>query len=292
MTTEVYADLLFLINFSMDYLCLYICAHVLHRKVALLKMLIASSLGGIYSIVSLFYNTNTLVSIIIDLCICLIMCSVAFARKDHTLSSTLLCTFLYVGISMMTGGAMTAIFNFLNRLDLPIEKIEEDNAFPYIFIVLAIVSGVITLRSGQILSRRSTVETCRLKISVNGKEATFIALSDSGNLVRDPLSNKPVIVVDRQALAKIVDLSTIESFFKGDNVKPFNNLSLRRVPINTAGGPSMLIAMVPDKIIAEVYDAKKKVEQGLALDALIAPSALGKIADGCNAIIPAEIIKF
>ena len=86
MTTEVYADLLFLINFSMDYLCLYICAHVLHRKIALLKMLIASSLGGIYSIVSLFYNTNTLVSIIIDLCVCLIMCSVAFARKEHTLS--------------------------------------------------------------------------------------------------------------------------------------------------------------------------------------------------------------
>ena len=33
MPQDVYVDLLFLINFSMDYLCLYICTKILHRKI-------------------------------------------------------------------------------------------------------------------------------------------------------------------------------------------------------------------------------------------------------------------
>ena len=291
MTTEVYADLLFLINFSMDYLCLYICARVLHRRVTLSRMLIASSLGGLYSIVSLFVNANTLTSIIIDISICVIMCAIVFSHKEKSIRSLPLCTFLYVGISMMTGGAMTAIFNFLNRLDLPIDSIEDDNASPYIFIILAIISGLITLRSGQVLSKHSTVTTCTLKITVNGKEATFKALSDSGNLVKDPLSNKPVIVLDRQIFSKIVDISVLEKFSNGQFSSGNPYRSLRLIPIKTAIGTSMLAALLPDRSIAEIYNSKTKKTEKIELDTLVASSDLGKIADGCNAIIPAEIIK-
>ena len=291
MVTEVYADLLFLINFSMDYLCLYICARVLHRKITLFKMILASSVGGLYSLMSLFFTTNTIIAIIIDICVCIIICAIVFAQKGRAISSTLLCTFLYVGISMMTGGAMTAIFNFLNRLDLPIDSIEEDNASPYIFIFLAIISGLITLKNGQILSRRSTITTCTLKIMINGKEATFNALSDSGNLLKDPLSSKPVIVVDRKEFSKIVDMTVFDQFADGKIFDSLKYRFLRLIPIKTAGGASMLVATFPDKSVAEVYDAKKKQTIKLELDALIAPSDLGKIADGCNAIIPSEIIK-
>ena len=49
MQIDVYADVLFLINFSMDYLCLYITARVLHRKMTLWRILSASALGGIYA---------------------------------------------------------------------------------------------------------------------------------------------------------------------------------------------------------------------------------------------------
>ena len=35
MGNEVYADLLFLVNFSMDFLCFYLCARLLHRPLTL-----------------------------------------------------------------------------------------------------------------------------------------------------------------------------------------------------------------------------------------------------------------
>jgi hypothetical protein len=219
------------------------------------------------------------------------MCAIVFAQKNSAFPSTLLCSFLYIGISMMTGGTMTAIFNFLNRLDLPIDSIEDDNASPYIFIILAIISGLITLRSGQILSKRSTISTCTLTITVNGKEATFNALSDSGNLVKDPISNKPVIVVDRQIFSNIADISVFSSFVNGKISDDVHYRSLRLIPIKTAAGMSTLVAIMPDKSIVEIYNPKKKRAEKLAIDALVAPSDLGKIADGCNAIIPAEILK-
>ena len=53
----------------------------------------------------------------------------------------------------------------------------------------------------------------------------------------------------------------------------------------------MLAAILPDQLIAEIHNTQKKQTEKIELDALIAPSDLGKIADGCNAIIPAEIIK-
>ena len=42
---EVYADLLFLVNFSMDFLGFYLCARLLHRPLSLWRGVLASALG-------------------------------------------------------------------------------------------------------------------------------------------------------------------------------------------------------------------------------------------------------
>ena len=121
---------------------------------------------------------------------------------------------------------------------------------------------------------------------------TFTALSDSGNLVKDPISNKSVIIVDRKIFSKIADISIFDNFAAGQEAEASKYRSLRLIPIKTAGGSSILVAILPDKMTVSAFDSKKKQNISLELDALVAPSELGKIADGCNAIIPAELIKF
>ena len=291
MVTEVYADLLFLINFSMDYLCLYICARVLHRRIGLFRTILSATIGGLYSIFALLTNIEGIAALIIDICVCIIMCAIVFAERKRAASSTLLCSFLYLGISMMTGGAMTAVFHLLNRLDLPIDSIDEDGISPYVFIILAVISGLITLRSGELVSKRSTVKTCTLTIDHNGKSIEFCALSDSGNLVKDPLSNKPIIVVDRQILASIVDINIFDKFQSGVPPEDHGYKGMRIIPIKTASGSSLLVAFSPDKITIEAHDPRKKKSFISTVDALIAPAELGNVADGCNAIIPAELLK-
>ena len=292
MVTEVYADLLFLINFSMDYLCLYICARILHRKMSLFKMVIAAAVGGVYSIISLVLDLGGAISLIIDIVVCILMCAIVFAEKSRRISSTLLCSFLFLGISMMTGGAMTAIFNLLNRFELPIDSIGEDGISPYLFAILAIISAIITLRGNDILSRKSTVTTCTLKVKIKQKEATFKALSDSGNLARDPLGGKPIIIVDRNIFSEIADLSFFDELASGKTPQNLPYRNTRIIPIKTAVASSLLVAISPDKLTVELYDSKKKQTLSAEIDALVAPSELGEVGEGCNAIIPAEILKF
>lgn len=292
MVTDVYADLLFLINFSMDYLCLYICARVLHRKMSLVKSVVSASVGGIYSVISLILSLEGILSLIIDGAICVVMCAIVFAEKGRRASSTLLCSFLFVGISMMTGGAMTAIFNLLNRLNLPIAAAGDDGISPYIFAILAIASGIITLKSGKILSKRSTITTCTIRVRIKQNEASFKALSDSGNLARDPLGGKPIIILDKNIFSKIADMTFFDELASGNTPQSIPYRSARIIPVKTAAGTSLLIAIAPDKLTVEVYDRRKDRTLSTELDALIAPSDIGDIGDGCNAIIPAEILKF
>ncbi len=289
MQQDVYADLLFLINFSMDYLCLYICTKVMHRPQRTLRMLLSASIGGIYSVLALFFLLDPIISLIIDLSVCLIMSAIVFAEKGRPLSSTLLCAFLYLGISMMSGGCMTAIFNLLNRFKLPIEGVSEDGISTYLFALLAAIAGLISLKSGQMISRRSTVNECELNITLSSKSLTLHAISDTGNLIKDPLSGKCVIIIDRALLSKITDINIFDEFAKGKIPKMSHGGSFRLIPINTAAGRSMLVAAKADGLSVTIEKRGRK--QNVEIDALIAPSEIKNSAEGYGAIIPAEILK-
>ena len=245
MPQDVYVDLLFLINFSMDYLCLYICTKILHRKIKTLKIIIAATLGGIYSSISLFLPLNNLIALIADIAVCFAMCAVCFCEKKRPLYSTIPCAFLYVGISMMTGGCMTAIYNLLNRFPLPTDEIESDNLSAYLFAAVAAIAGFISLRHSSFLSRRSTVSECKIEIVMGEKSVTLFAIADSGNLVKDPISGKTVILVDKSYLSEIVDIPSVEVFSEGKMTER-SPKGIRLIPINTAAGKSALAAFPPD----------------------------------------------
>ncbi len=290
MEQDVYIDILFLINFSMDYLCIYICSKVLHRKMKLSGMVIASAIGGIYSVLSLFLPFSNWYALAIDVAVCLIMCAVVYSEKGRGIGSFFLSSFLFIGISMMTGGCMTAIFNLLNKLDLPLDQIEADGISTYMFAILAIIAGIISLKSGEFISRRSSVMECKLTITFCKKKFEFFGFSDSGNLVRDPISGKAVIFIDRKVLEKEMPISFMDDFIKGkiDPYSPCRNIRL--ISYKTASGSTIAAAVMPDSINAEFIDKKGK-NVSISLDALISPCEIGSGAGGYNAIIPAEIIK-
>ena len=112
---DVYADLFFLINFSMDYICLYITGKILKIKVTAAKYVISSVLGGLYSVIALFLNVGAILAFIIDILICIIMTAICFYHKGDKVKNIITSSLLYIGISMLIGGVMTAIFNLLNK---------------------------------------------------------------------------------------------------------------------------------------------------------------------------------
>lgn len=288
MENDVYIDLLFLINFSMDFLCIYITAKILHRRKKAWRFLASAAFGGVYSVVSLFWGLEGFYGFLADIASCLVICAIAFAGVGK-ITSYFLSSLLFVGVSMMTGGCMSALFNLLNRINLPIDSINEDGISIWVFALLAIIAACITLLSGKLVSSKTSFHDCELKVQFNGNEHTYFALIDSGNLVRDPISGRAVIFLDKKASNEIFDERIIDDFKSG--IPPVNQSyrTMRLIPINTVSGNSVLVALLPDNLIIKTGEKRAKI---LSPDALIAFSDICNNENGHTAIVPSEIIKF
>ena len=148
MGQTVYVDLLFMINFSMDFLCFFLTARILALPLSLPRTLLASALGGIYSDIALFITLGALPSLLLDIFVCVLICAIAFLKKGE-LSSLPLYIIVYFAISMALGGFMTAIFNLLNKADIPLESGASDGISVWAFAALAAVSGLLTFFGGR-----------------------------------------------------------------------------------------------------------------------------------------------
>ena len=116
----VYGDLLFLINFSMDFLCFYLSCLLLHRKMKLGRTFIASVLGGIYSVLALFVSTNGTIALLIDILVLVLMCWIAYGVGKSGFKALIKAIFLYFFVSALLGGLMTALFSLFNSLKFEI----------------------------------------------------------------------------------------------------------------------------------------------------------------------------
>ena len=292
MEQTVYADLLFLVNFSMDFLCFYITSTILRRKLSVLRCLLASIGGGVYSVAVLFAYIVPPFGLVLDAVACLAMCAAVFIDRHTKFSRILLSLAVYIGVSVALGGMMTALFNLLNTLDLPLDALKnESEGIPvWLFALLAAVSGVATLVGGRFFKESQSKKSAKVEITYGGKSVTLCALCDNGNLLRDPVSGKCVIVADLASLRRILPHEIICAVREKNSayiskLPSQTALRLRLIPANSIGGNSILYALTADKITVTSEDGETHES-----DALFAPAPIGGAAKGYEALLPSELL--
>lgn len=286
MEKTVYIDLLFLINFSMDFLCFYISSRILSVKLRLFRIGIASALGGIYSGAVLFWSLGGAMSLLIDLSVCFIMCLIVYAGKG---SDILLSFLLYLAVSMALGGFMTAIFNLLREAGFGEGvSVEEEGISVWLFALIALLSGFFTLLGGRFFKKRSSVRRAEVKILWEGRQAKLSALIDSGNLLREPISGRSCVVVDASALAGFLPEEILCASSSGvlsglSCVSARYAKSIGIIPTATATGEGLLLSVRADRI---------EIDAGRGYYEADAVIALGRLGEGeASALVPAELIK-
>ncbi len=287
MELDVYVDLFFLINFSMDYLCLYLSIGLLHLRKSRWRMLLASALGGVYSVIALFASAQPWLSLGLDLAVCFFMCALCAAGKGVRVGRLLLLCGTYFGISALMGGGMTALYNLLGRADLPLDEVQSDGISAWMFLALASAAALIAAFGGRVLSKKSAIKTCRVRIRMQGVRCELEGLCDSGNLLCDPISGTPVIVADRQIwLAALPEglRRAVESGGREMDALP-ERKRVRMVPMHTALGFDLAVALLPDEVLLDTGDGKAR-----AVHALIAPS--GEALGGeFGAVVPTALLR-
>ena len=110
----VYGDLLFFINFSMDFLCFYISCLLLHQRLPIFRACLSSFVGGVYSVLALFLTFDGAKATALDILVLILMCLVVYCGKEVTFLRIVKGIFLYFFVSALLGGLMTALFSLFN----------------------------------------------------------------------------------------------------------------------------------------------------------------------------------
>ena len=262
MNTVVYADMLFLIDFSMDFLTFYIVSRILRQKAKLIRICSASAMGGIYSVVSLGFGEKGVFAFALDIFVCFVMCMTAFLEKSPKRFRRMpLYTVTFFVVSSMLGGAMTAIFSLFNRSVTDIEAGREDLSL-WVFGLVALLSGLATMVGSDIIGKSGRARFGKLSIRLGNRKMTLEAMSDSGNMLKDPIGGKDVVIIDRKRGSRLVPSLALGDFSSlPQNVAK----SLRLIPVRTATGEGILAAFCPDEVTLEFEGDTKQIDVLIAL---------------------------
>ncbi len=293
MVVEVYADLLFLINAGMDGLCFCLTGKLLHRKLSAGRVVLSSLLGGLYAVLSLFLSTGQAVALCTDLAVCVLICLVAFGGKGAGgWRRVLLSVGVYVLLSMVLGGVMTALYSLLNRAGIPSLLPEgEDGLGSWLFLLLTVVGGTVSLWGGRLFRRAATRVPCAVTVTLRGKSVTLAGMVDTGNLLRDPVGGRAVICADGDGLGELLSPELARAL-RGDrdslaSLSPDEGRRVRVIPAGTATGGGILYGFLPDTVTVTGQGTPAR-----EVDAVIAVIAVAEktAREGVQALVPSDLI--
>lgn len=186
----IYIDLVILLNYFFDSLILLTVNTTLKRNISFKKILFVSLLGEL-SLLG-FLLSNKYLLILLKLEISLILNILTFKYKDifYTVTNVL---YFYM-VSIILGG-------FIYYLKL--------NNLSYFFILL-LVPLILYLYIKQNLNMKTTInKTYPLTIYFpNKRKLSLTGFVDTGNKLRDPVTKKWVILVNRKLLKGVIRIRT------------------------------------------------------------------------------------
>lgn len=221
----IYIDELILLNFIIDYLILKTTSKILKLNTTTLKIVISSLFGEI-SILYLFVNLNNIELTIFKLLIGIIMNLIAFGFDD--IKEFIKNVIYFYMFSFFLGGALYYL------------KIESLVKYQYYLLLIPLIMNILkyfTYNLKNIISLRHKV-TIYLK---NGKVLYLNGYMDTGNTLKDPYSNKNVIIINKD-----ID----ENFFL--------------VPYKTIDNSSFIKCFKPKKVFIDGLGERKDIVVGIS----------------------------
>ena len=286
MEQTVYIDLYFMINFGMDFLCFFLTGRLMSLRISILRCILASALGGAYACAALFFGLGSLPSIALDVAVCVLISAVAFFNKRE-LKFLPAYALVYTAVSILLGGFMTVLFGIFNRLGLDrLFGIEDDadGLSVWLFLLLAVLGGLGAVFGGKHIRRKSARKNCRLELRYGKRSAIFSALCDSGNLLCEPISNKPCVIVELRAARTFLpsDIYEATEQRRSELLLPENARRLRVIPVRTVGGGGMMYAFRMDSVRVDMGKGFREVDVFVAL-------CNEELKGGVSALVPSEL---
>lgn len=231
----IYADILFAINFSMDFLSLFICSMILKRKTSRVRIIIASLVGALYGVLDVVFGFDRAFSVILCIIFSFFMCLIAFWGVK--LRGIFASCVLLLGVGATLGGFMSVLYSFLNKiLSDAISRVEVRASYGGArFFVIASITAIASIIFAKTFLKQKSNQTSLIRVVFHEIEYKIEGIVDTGNKLTDPLSKRPVILIaSTQPLAK--------------KIKAIDDKHKRLIPYCDVSGKGILKGVIPNKI--------------------------------------------
>ena len=269
-TETVYVDILFFVNFAMDFLALYLCAKLRFLRPKTFRLLTAALFAALYGVLRGIFDFWGPLWLLSDIAACFLCTLIAFYEKS--LKKTILLSAIYYVISLLLGGIVFSAYTLALRWG------SQKNVIA--FVIISVVFCILLLL---LLRREKPKKRAKVTVAFQNKRVFLDCFFDSGNLLRDPFTGTPVIIVKFQKLCELIGYENAKLLDEEKICDLPEHLQkrIRLIPAKTVIDKAILPGICPDSVIVDTAP----------VDALIVPvSDDMKINSDCDGILPGVIM--
>ncbi|KUG03571.1 sporulation sigma-e factor processing peptidase (spoiiga) [hydrocarbon metagenome] len=250
-STEVYADITLLVNFIMDFIILWATARLTRITPVISRITAAAFLGGLYAVGYLFPQLHFFYSFPVKVIFSCLMVLVALPLQSWDVFKRAF--ILFYAINFTVAGA-TIAFSYMVKADVV------GSYSNYFWLVIGVVCALlIGIFGGKIIANRVIPDLLKFRVEMKFEQKTCTGKGflDTGNSLRDPLTNKPVIIAEYDFLKhclpgdvqKAMESNNDEDRMLDDLIVSSWSRRLRLIPFTSIGKSNgMLVGMRADEV--------------------------------------------
>lgn len=207
----VYLDIIFLENLCINCIILLATGVINKSTISIIRILLSSLIGSLYAVILYLSVVEALSGIALK--ILLSVCMVYIAYNPRNIKSLLKQLILFYLTSFTFGGVAFALLYFVKPQNILIKNGVLIGTYPLKIALTGVIVGfiIITIAFKSIKKKLSKKDMfCNITIEFDGRFRTLRAMIDTGNLLKDPLSGNPVVVVEKQELVDVVPIKILE----------------------------------------------------------------------------------
>lgn len=274
----VYADILVVLNFLVDYFLLSAVGWILKRKVKILRYILGALFGGIASLYIFFPVDSLIIDFLFKLIICALSSLVTFGFGD--IKKYIKAAMCFFGVTCGYAGSMIAFWHIVRPGGMTVKNsVVYFNISPVVLVFSTVVAYLIfTILTAIFRQSASSAEKCSITLLASGKKAEFTALVDSGNSINDVFGKSEIIIADKSIAVSLFN-----------DIDPNKNADLmsryRVVPCSTVSGGDVLEGFRCDNAV--IYAKGREI----LIEKPVLAVSKAPIKDGYEGIINPEILQ-
>ena len=253
----------------MNYIIVFATGVVLKNECRNWRIFFASLIGAVYTVVMYLNIVPIYSNFIMKFILSVAIIFIAFKPKSVKMLVKDLIIFYLV--SFVFGGCVFALMYFLQPQMAQIRNGVFVGAYPFkVALVGGFVSFVIVQISFRLVKNKLTKKDMiyEIELVLDNKSTKVKALLDTGNLLKDPITGFPVVVVEHKSLSLIIPkeiLNNIDKILGGEIDDIVNNAEFhktisrfRMIPFSSLGKQNGLLLGIKADNVNIILDEKNE----------------------------------